>query len=603
MRERAWLVGRMLGGLVWIWLGLGLGQAATISPTDPSTLMLDVNAPVSVSLYQHDDTLPAAVTPSSPSRCTRSGTPYYRDVTDCYLPEVGKSVFVVINGSAATPVLVPPATAPAFPLAPGAPNPFVAPLTTSAYPGRWINVGSETAADAVLGGVATSLPISATTSVTGWELTPQDGGMMAVVQIGTFKVIIPADGTATAAANGIPDAWERLYGVLLDPAGDLDTGPAATSRTGDGLSTFDEYRGAMVGGKHVRLDPLQKDLFVYVVTGQCPTATTPASLLLAGGYPKPTSSSATLTLALPAGSANPASFTGLATFTASAAAFSPANVRGEIIGTAGGRAQIVAILDSTRVLAEVTQPFGQTSIGAGAWQLTESLLANVYGLLSAERVHVLGAGPNPVNSPEWVDTLSRYSDLTGIVYTAAGPSTDRIINVNRAYGSPQKGIRMIECLDDNLTSPYGFAIGGIGSPNVIGNVILYTKRIVNNLNALIAAKAPRKIRYSPMLQPVLKSGKVTDWLPKSQVGDGDPASAGVRNFIISKAMQFYTGMEVGHSVRLADTAPNHPHFPAFSGDAVDAAITSKPDRAATGFNTFYIPSVYSVVDQSQLLIK
>jgi hypothetical protein len=127
--------------------------------------------------------------------------------------------------------------------------------------------------------------------------------------------------------------------------------------------------------------------------------------------------------------------------------------------------------------------------------------------------------------------------------------------------------------------------------------------MVNNLNLQITAKAPRKVRYSPMLQPVLSAGKVTDWLPKVQVGDGNPASPAVRDFVISKAMQFYTGMEIGHSVRLADTAPNHPHFPVFSGDAVDAAISSKPDRSTRGFNTFYIPSVYGVVDQSQLVIK
>jgi hypothetical protein len=258
------------------------------------------------------------------------------------------------------------------------------------------------------------------------------------------------------------------------------------------------------------------------------------------------------------------------------------------------------------VVADVTQPFAQASLAAGAWTFTESIFANVYGLLSPPHVHVLGAGANPVNSPEWIDNLARYSDLTGIVYTQTDTTMDRVINVNRLYGAAQKGIRVIECLDDSLTSPYGFAIGGIGSPNVIGNVILYTKRMVNSINVLITSKAPRLVRYSPMSQPVVSSGKVTDWTPKVVVGNGDPNSTAVRDFVISKAMQFYTGMEIGHSVRLADTAPNHPHFPAFSGDAVDAAITSKPDKVKTKagfFNTFYIPSLYSVVDQSQLVVK
>lgn len=597
MNGRRWLIRGMLGGFAWTWLGLGLGQAATLAPTNPATLRLEVAAPVSVSLYQLDSSLPVIVTPSSPSRCTRTGTAYYRDVTDCYLPEVEKNVFVVINGSTAPPTLVPPVAAPVFPVAPGTANPFVAALTTSAYPGQWINVGAGTAADAVLSPVATSLPTSATTSVTGWALTPQDGGMMAVVQIGTQKFVIPGDGTATVAANGIPEIWENLYGGSLDPAGDNDTGPAANSPTGDGISTFDEYRGAMVGGKHVRLDPLLKDLFVFLVTGRCPTSTSPTSLLLAGGYPTPVSPSATLTLAVAAAPGDPT------TFSASAAVFSPGNVRGEIIGTTGGRARIIAVLSATSVVAEITQPFALTSIPAASWQLTESIFANVYGLFSPERVRVLAAGPSPTNSGEWVDNLASYSEFSGLVYTAAGSATDRVINVNRVYGPAQKGVRAIECLDDSLTSPYGFAIGGVGSPNVIGNVTLYTKRAVNHIGTLITSKAPRKVRYSPMLQPVLSSGQVTDWLPKTLVGDGNPASEAVRNFIISKAQQFYMGMEIGHSIRLNETAPNHPHFALFSGDALDAGITSKPDKSSNGFNTFYIPSVYGIVDQSQLVVK
>ena len=219
---------------------------------------------------------------------------------------------------------------------------------------------------------------------------------MAVILIDGHKVIIPGDGTADLAANGIPETWENLYriqaqragvGGNLEPAGDIDTGPAANSPTGDGLSTFEEYRGAMVAGKHVRLDPLQKDLFVYVVTGQCPTATSAASLLLAGGYPTPISPNATLTLNLPGVPGD------LATFTASAAVFSAANVRGEIIGTAGGRARIIAIVGATTVVAEVTQPFGGVDRGR--------LLA-AHRVSPRERVRpaLSGAGPRARSGAE-----------------------------------------------------------------------------------------------------------------------------------------------------------------------------------------------------------
>jgi hypothetical protein len=76
---------------------------------------------------------------------------------------------------------------------------------------------------------------------------------------------LPKDGTATVAANGIPEVWEILHGGSLDPAGDVDTGPSASTLVGDGIATFDEYRGFIESGKQVRSDPRQKDLFVHVV--------------------------------------------------------------------------------------------------------------------------------------------------------------------------------------------------------------------------------------------------------------------------------------------------------------------------------------------------
>src|SRR5207245_969124 len=117
--------------------------------------------------------------------------------------------------------------------------------------------------------------------VTGlvYELKPNDCGGMAVIQVGSLKFIAPKDGTTTAPANGIPDIWESLYGSL-DPAGDIDTGPAATSLVGDGISTFDEYRGFIVSGQQVRTDPKQKDVFLHLMN---PTPNCPSGSLLGGG--------------------------------------------------------------------------------------------------------------------------------------------------------------------------------------------------------------------------------------------------------------------------------------------------------------------------------
>jgi hypothetical protein len=598
MDRHRWAIHGVLGGLAWAWLGLGLAQAGTIPPTK-ADFTLDVGSSVTLSLYQKDSDLPSALTlnSSSPSRCTTAGTSFYRDVTDCWLPEVGKSVFVVVNGSTAVPTLVPPITGITFPLLPGATNPFVAALTTSAYRGVCGNTGSGNDSDFLpLPPTPTiTLQTSATTLVTGYELIPQDCGGMAVIAVGSLRFIVPKDGTATAPANGIPEIWENLYGGNLNPSDDFDTGPAASSPTGDGISTFDEYRGFMVSGKQLRFNPLQKDLVVRLVTDQCPTTQTTLPSLPSGAYPKPTIPTATLTLPGTAGAVG-----AIGTFTASAAVFAAANVRGEIIG-AGGRARISAFNSSTSVSAQITQAFSGTSIAAGSWQLSESLFANVYGLFSPERLRVLG-GTN-----EWVDNLLTYTDLGGLQFTTDGPASDRVINANRVYGSAQKGIRVIECLDDGTTSPYGWALGGTGSPNStgqIGNVIVYTKRAFNKINSLITSGAQRKVRYSPMLTPILKGTTVIDWDPKIEVGVY-PYSDAVKDFVISKALQFYAGMEIGHVLNLNLAASSAPHFPSSSGDVMDAAITSKPDKNAgtTDFNTFYIPSNYGSADQLQLLLK
>src|SRR5262249_2900823 len=83
-------------------------------------------------------------------------------------------------------------------------------------------------------------------TVVGYALTPTDCGGFAVVQVGTLKFLLPKDGTAAAPANGLPDAWEALYGGALDPAADIDTGPLATSPCCDGISNADEYRAVVV---------------------------------------------------------------------------------------------------------------------------------------------------------------------------------------------------------------------------------------------------------------------------------------------------------------------------------------------------------------------
>jgi hypothetical protein len=593
------MIGGVLGGLGWGLLGLGLAQAGTIPPTDPTTLMLTGGA-ITVSLYQLDSTLPSAVTLKSPSRCTTTGTPYYRDVTDCWLPEWnptsgGKEVYAVVNGSATAPALVPPGAT----VAPGAgTNPFLASLTTSAYPGKCTNLGSATdaGADFTLDVNPVTLPTSATTSVTGYKLTPNDCGGMAVIQVGTLRFILPKDGATTVAANGLPEAWETLHGGGLNPSTDTDTGPAASSPLADGIATFDEYRGFIVSGKQVRTDPRQKDLLVHVgnpadsVNGVFVTSLSCGASCYGGGtttYPAAAATSATLTVPATAGTPG-----AIVTFTTSTGVFSTAHVRGEIIGTAGGRARIVSVSGPTSATAEITQAFTPGSLSPASWSLSESLFALVYTLVSPERLHLLGYTPGTTNTPltgEWVDNF--VSLVPAQTLTISDSVTDRTVNPNRLYGPAQKGVRVMEGLNINSSSVLGWSFG-VASPNEAGNVVVFTQRILNYLNGLMPATATL-IRYSTAS---LVNGAWT-WSSPLTVD---------RNFILSKAFQFYTGHEIQHSLDLtpgvqgtAKTTYGH-HYAPGTGDCLDQAITT---TSKSGTVTFYIPSICGTADQAQFLIR
>jgi hypothetical protein len=580
-----------------------MAQAGVVPPIKPD-LTLDTGNPVTVSLYQLDSTLPAAasVTLQSPSRCTTSGTAYYKDVTDCWLPEWnpasgGKSVFVVVNGATDIPSLVPPAGTPTFPLASGTANPFLAALTTSAYPGQCTNFGSGAEPDFLPLGPATRLGTSASTEVVGYELKPTDCGGIAVVQVGSLKFLLPKDGSV--AANGLPDVWESLYGGNLDPTTDIDAGPAASSPLGDGISTADEYRGFIVSGKQVRTDPRQKDLFLHVVN--CADSACGTSYF--GTYPAPVAPSATLTVPTTAGTPG-----AIATFTTSSGVFSTAHVRGEIIG-AGGRARIVSVTGPTSATAEITQAFTAGSLPPGTWNLSESLFALVYTLVAPERLHLLGYAPGATNrlTNEWVDNFVSF--VPSQTLTISDSVTDRTVNFNRLYGPVQKGVRAMEALNTNSSSVLGWSFG-VASPNQAGNVAVFTQRIINYINSLMSATGVTTLKYSTAS---LVNG-VWTWSTAIPVPDGDPAitqdgvatSPGVRNFILSKAFQFYTGHEIHHSLDLTPDVQGTTktsygnHFAPGSGDCLDQAITT---TSKSGTATFNIPSICGTLDQAQFLIR
>jgi len=61
--------------------------------------------------------------------------------------------------------------------------------------------------------------------------------------------------------NGLGDSWERAWAVN-DPHADNDSLPMNPNK-GDGLTVFEEYRGIYSDGKHQRLSPVYKDVFVH----------------------------------------------------------------------------------------------------------------------------------------------------------------------------------------------------------------------------------------------------------------------------------------------------------------------------------------------------
>jgi hypothetical protein len=510
----------------------------------------------------------------------------------------GKPVYVVVNGSTAAPTLVPPTTVGvSFPLGAGAANPFVAGLTTSAYPGQCTNIGSGAEADFSL---ATTTPVtlqtSTATSVVGYALTPNDCGGMAVIQVGNLKFILPRDGTATVAANGIPEVWESLYGGNLDPTQDVDIGPVATSPIGDGLSTFDEYRGFIVSGRQIRTDPRQKDLFVRVVNpgdsnaGVFVTSTSCGTSCYGGGtniYPAPSSPGATLTV--PASATTVGATT---TFTASLGIFSTAHVQGEIIGNASGRATIVEVTSPTTATAQITQAFSAAgSLPANSWGLRESLFALAYVSVPPERLHLLGYAPGKTNNPqtsEWVDKFVSF--VPAQTLNVSDSISDRVVNINGVYGLPQKGIRVMEGLNTNALSLLGWSFG-VASPNQAGNVIVYTQRIITFIDSLLPV-GTTTIKYSTAS---FVNG-VWTWSTPATVN---------RDFILSKAFQFYTGHEIHHSLSLTPQVQSTSkvsygnHWAPGTGDCMDQAITT---TSKSGTVTFYIPATCGTIDEAQFII-
>jgi hypothetical protein len=261
---------------------------------------------------------------------------------------------------------------------------------------------------------------------------------------------------------------------------------------------------------------------------------------------------------------------------------------------------------------------GATSLLGGATPAYPNdgtgLFDNLTSLVPGSNVHLLGY-TTPVSGPteEWVDRFVSFSQQTGFQYqegpnappTSIAPVDDRRINQNAVFplgianpvaggGLIQKGLRITECLDVSATSPLGST--GLGSPTGPDNSLVYTQRIADYIDTLIAAGGARTLKLFGF-----ENGA---WVSKTN-------SNGTvnREFIISQAMKFYVAHELSHSTRLTPTVEGtnktsygYHHAP-LTGSVMDQTIVHKIDRSTSGFSSFYIPSLYNGSDQSSYKIR
>lgn len=417
--------------LISVVAGLAVAHAGVVVPVDTA-----VTSP----LYP-----PVSGSPVTVSIFSTAGV----DITDTWLPTWnpttgGEPVLVVVNtgGASLGPVTLIPSPAPGGITFDGTTNPFLNPTTlaTSAYPGKCTNFGSPGDADYLdadfLLGPAESVP---NTLHTGFRLTPNDCGGMAAIQAvvdGTLRTfVIPQDSNA----NGIPDAFEAVLCPASHPCptGREDADSSAGNPTnGDGISAFDEYRGFIVSGRHIRTDPRQKDLFVHLVNPQCVSGaplTSTASLL--GG--------------------------GTTTYVTGNTLFS--NVETLVSSTQVHRLGYAVPAQAHVTTAEWVDHFHHYSVADG-----------------------LRFGDGTVTTAPADD---RQINRNAVYFSVDGAG-------NRV---PQKGLRLIECVD-TTSSPSLLGFASLGSPNGPDNAIIFTHRIVNyfvnSLGATCATPTTACLMYS-----------------------------------------------------------------------------------------------------------
>lgn len=538
-----------------------------------------------------------------------------------WLPTPGSSVQLTVrqNGTAVTPSavrLVCPNGTTTVPCLPAAvdltatpivdqSNPVAAgTLTTSAYPGTCTNSGAPDnyAADFTL-----------VNSV----LTAQDCGGTAVVQVdladgSQHTFVIPQD----SDFDGIPDLYEAKFGTAtgLQPTSDLDN---------DGLTSFDEYRGVMLSGTtlgqltHVRLHPVEPDLFIAVVNPGCAGTVS----LLGGGVTTyiPDASNAlslfdNLNRLLPA--------TGL----------DPRGPRIHPIAYPSG-APVAHAASNVEWEDDYSDTNNRCSFNAATGDLVfNPPLSDLDRLVTRTAVYQTSESPNTTLTPSAASgtvTLSAGTQVfnrshlgttitvtggpsTGVraVVTAITSPTEVVANVVpglsfsspsvaipalswRLSGADQKGLRCIESSDTSSTSI--FAISGWTTPNDTINCIIFSKRIefrMLNTNTALGPQGLIPLGGSRKLRIQTYNG--TGWITTFTEGDLGTTRAEAERLVVAEVVRFYVTMEYAHGGKLNPTIGTcgvHDCPAGTHGHINDRDFQQVIDRKTTGFNTFRIPTI------------
>ena len=127
------------------------------------------------------------------------------------------------------------------------------------------------------------------------------------------------------------------------------------------------------------------------------------------------------------------------------------------------------------------------------------LFDGLFALYGQAQTHLMHTPGLANDDGAFVNHFLRYEVASGQVFAAGGaetgtaPPDDRQVNKNAVLSGNQvqKLVRVIECVaSPPPTSPLGLA--GISSLNASGYAILYTHRIINHIQNLVAARSGTK---------------------------------------------------------------------------------------------------------------